>query len=167
MALIKNKQLVSDDPWIYVADADPIPAAGDVLISWQRFDRDDIDPETRNGRVGLRIEPEDDLLQVITHLPKVGLLAIDFPKFGDGRGYTKARLLRERYKYTGELRAVGEVLADQLFYLLRCGFDSFELAPGKDVAAALRSFETFSVTYQAAVDDPRPLYARARRGEHA
>lgn len=165
MALIKEKQLVDNDPWISVADGAPIPEKGDVLISWQRFDREDIDPETRDGRIGLRIEPEDDLLQVITHLPKVSLLAIDFPKFGDGRGYTKARLLRERYRYTGELRAVGEVLSDQLFYMLRCGFDSFELAPGKDTQAALRAFETFSVTYQAATDEPRPLYVRAHRGE--
>jgi len=167
MALIKNKQVVTDDPWVSVPDSEPIPATGDVLIGWHRFDREDIDPETRDGRVGLRIEPEDDLLQIITHLPKIALLAIDFPKFGDGRGYTKARLLRERYRYQGELRAVGEVLSDQLFYLLRCGFDAFELAPGKDTEAALRSFETFSVTYQAATDEPRPLYARARRGEHA
>lgn len=167
MALIKDKRVVTDDPWLCLADDQPIPETGDVLISWQRFDREDIDPETRNGRVGLRIEPEDDLLQVITHLPKVRLVAIDFPKFGDGRGYSKARLLRERYHYTGELRAVGEVLADQLFYMLRCGFDSFQLAAGKDTEAALRSFETFSVKYQAATDEPRPLYVRAHRGEHA
>jgi uncharacterized protein (DUF934 family) len=167
MALIKDKRVVTDDPWLSVADGDPIPATGDVLISWQRFDREDIDPETRDGRVGLRIEPEDDLLQVITHLPKVGLLAIDFPKFGDGRGYSKARLLRERYQYKGELRAVGEVLTDQLFYMLRCGFDSFQLAAGKDTEAALRAFETFTVKYQAASDEPRPLYVRAHRGEHA
>ncbi|MEY4514507.1 MAG: hypothetical protein RLZZ450_6629 [Pseudomonadota bacterium] len=167
MALIKDKRVVTDDPWLSVADDQPIPATGDVLISWQRFDREDIDPETRDGRVGLRIEPEDDLLQVITHLPKVSLIAIDFPKFGDGRGYSKARLLRERYRYTGELRAVGEVLADQLFYMLRCGFDSYQLAAGKDTDAALRSLDTFSVKYQAATDEPRPLYVRAHRGEHA
>jgi uncharacterized protein (DUF934 family) len=167
MALIKDKRVVDNDPWIAVADDQPIPATGDVLISWQRFDRCDIEPETRDGRVGLRIAPEDDLLQVITHLPKVSLVAIDFPKFGDGRGYTKARLLRERYQYKGELRAVGEVLADQLFYMLRCGFDSFQLAAGKDTQAALRAFETFSVKYQAATDEPRPLYVRAHRGEHA
>jgi uncharacterized protein (DUF934 family) len=167
MALIKDKRVVDNDPWIAVADDQPIPATGDVLISWQRFDRCDIEPETRDGRVGLRIAPEDDLLQVITHLPKVSLVAIDFPKFGDGRGYTKARLLRERYQYKGELRAVGEVLADQLFYMLRCGFDSFQLAAGKDTQAALRAFETFSVKYPAATDEPRPLYVRAHRGEHA
>jgi uncharacterized protein (DUF934 family) len=167
MALLKDKKLVKDDPWVYVADNQPIPESGDVIVGYARWDREDGDLSKRNGRLGLRIDPEDDLLQVITHLPKVSVLAISFPKFGDGRGYTKARLLRERYKYQGELRAVGEVLGDQLFFMLRCGFDSFELAAGKDVELALRCFDDFSVTYQAATDDPRPLYRRAHRGEHA
>ncbi|MDB4972590.1 MAG: Oxidoreductase in sulfite reduction [Myxococcaceae bacterium] len=167
MALIKDKHLVSDDPWISVADDQPIPDSGDVIVGYARFDREDKDLTLRNGRLGLRIDPEDDLLQVVTHLPKVGVLAINFPKFGDGRGYTKARLLRERYGYKGELRAVGEVLGDQLFFMLRCGFNAFELAPGKNVELALKCFDDFSVTYQAATDDPRPLYRRAHRGEHA
>ncbi|MDB4986957.1 MAG: Oxidoreductase in sulfite reduction [Myxococcaceae bacterium] len=167
MALLKDKRLVDNDPWRSIADDQPIPEAGDVIVGYARFDREDKDLTQRAGRLGLRIDPEDDLLQVVTHLPKVGVLAISFPKFGDGRGYTKARLLRERYGYRGELRAVGEVLGDQLFFMLRCGFDAFELAPGKDVALALQCFEDFSVTYQAAADDPRPLYRRAHRGEHA
>jgi uncharacterized protein (DUF934 family) len=167
MVLIRNKQIVENDPWVYVADDQPIPASGDIVVGYARFDRDNVAYEARNGRLGLRIDPEDDLLQVITHLPKVGLVAVNFPKFGDGRGYTKARLLRERFRYTGELRAVGEVLADQLFYLARCGCDAFELAPGKDAAAALRALADFSVTYQAATDEPRPLYRRVHRGERA
>jgi uncharacterized protein (DUF934 family) len=167
MALIKHKQVIHDDPWISVADDQPIPSEGDIIISYARFDREATDLSERKGRLGLRIEPEGDLLQLVTHLPKVAVIAIDFPKFGDGRGYTKARLLRERYHYQGELRAVGEVLGDQLFYMLRCGFDAFELAPGKDAELALKCFEDFSVTYQAATDDPRPLYRRAHRGQHA
>jgi uncharacterized protein (DUF934 family) len=167
MALIKDKHLVSNDPWISVADDQPIPDSGDVIVGYARFDREDKDLTLRNGRLGLRIDPEDDLLQVVTHLPKAGIVAISFPKFGDGRGYTKARLLRERYGYKGELRAVGEVLGDQLFFMLRCGFNAFELAPGKNVELALKCFDDFSVTYQAATDDPRPLYRRAHRGEHA
>ena len=167
MALIKHKQLVQNDPWLSVADDQPIPSSGDVILGYARFDREEADLSERSGRLGLRIEPEDDLLQVVTHLPKISVLAINFPKFGDGRGYTKARLLRERYGYKGELRAVGEVLGDQLFYMLRCGFDAFELAPGKDPQLALKCFEDFSVTYQAASDDVRPLYRRAHRGEHA
>ena len=93
------------------------------------------------------------------------LVAINFPKFGDGRGYSKARLLRERHGYKGELRAVGEVLGDQLFYMHRCGFDAFELVDGKDVDGRPALPRTISrVTYQAATDDPRPLYRRVNRG---
>jgi uncharacterized protein (DUF934 family) len=91
-------------------------------------------------------------------------VAINFPKFGDGRGYTKARLLRERFAYKGEVRAVGEVLGDQLFYMARCGFDAFALVDGKDTQAALRCLQDFSVTYQAATDEARPLYRRVNRG---
>jgi uncharacterized protein (DUF934 family) len=164
MALLKDYKVVENDPWIALADDQPVPPQGDVIVGFKRFDHDDVDYEARAGRFGLRIDPEDDLTQVVTHLSKVGLVAIHFPKFGDGRGYSKARLLRERYGYKGELRAVGEVLTDQLFYLLRCGFDAFQLADGKDTQAALAAFQTFSVTYQGATDDGRPLYRRAHRG---
>jgi uncharacterized protein (DUF934 family) len=164
MALLKHQKVVSDDPWILVKDDQPVPPKGDVIIGWVRFDREDTDFCARDGRLGFRIDPEDELLQVVTHLPKIDLIAINFPKFGDGRGYSKARLLRERYGFKGELRAVGEVLTDQLFYMLRCGFDSFLLADGKDTQAALDAFHTFSVTYQGATDDNRPLYRRTHRG---
>lgn len=167
MVLIKNKQVVSNDPWQYVADDQPVPASGDIIVGFARYDRDSYDYSQRSGRLGLRIDPEDDLMQVVTHLSKVGLVAVSFPKFSDGRGYTKARHLRERFHFEGELRAVGEVLGDQLFYMLRCGFDAFELTAGKDAEAALRCFEDFSVTYQAATDETRPLYRRVKRGERA
>jgi len=165
MVLLKNKQVVSGDPWKYIADDQEVPASGDIVVGFARYDRDNYDYTQREGRLGLRIDPEDDLLQVITHLPQLELVCVNFPKFGDGRGYTKARLLRERFGWKGELRAVGEVLGDQLFYMLRCGFDAFELVPGKSIEAALRCFEDFSVRYQAATDEQRPLYRRAQRGE--
>lgn len=161
MPLIKQKQLVKDDGWIFVADDAELPSSGDVVVSLTRA----TDLIQRNGRLGVRVEPEDDVHVVAKLLTKVSLVAINFPKFGDGRGYTKARLLRERFGYKGELRAVGEVLADQLQYMLRCGFDSFALAEGKDVAAAIRAMTDFTITYQAATDDPRPLYRRVARGE--
>ncbi len=167
MALIKRREVISDDPWRAIADDQPVPESGDVIVGFARFDRDNFEYGERQGRLGLRIDPEDDLLAVITHLPKVELVAINFPKFSDGRGYSKARLLRERFAYQGELRAVGEVLGDQLFYMLRCGFDAFELAAGKDTEAALRCFEDFSVSYQGATDEPRPLYRRAARAQAA
>ena len=163
MALIKGTEVVSDDGFRSIADDQPLPERGDVLISLARLQSEGV-PSARQGKLGVRLEPEDDIGQLVPHLAKVDLVAIDFPKFADGRGYSKARLLRERYGFKGELRAVGEVLADQLFYMRRCGFDAYELVDGKDVAAALRGLKDFSVTYQAATDEPRPLYRRVHRG---
>jgi uncharacterized protein (DUF934 family) len=85
---------------------------------------------------------------------------VNFPKFTDGRGYSTGRLLRERYGYRGELRAIGDIFRDQLLYLSRCGFDAFVLRPGEDPQAALAAFGDFSEAYQAAVDRPLPLFRR-------
>jgi len=85
---------------------------------------------------------------------------VSFPVFTDGRGYSIARLLRDRHGWTGELRAVGDVLRDQLFALARCGFDSFALRAGQDVQASLAAFGDFSVRYQSATDEPMPLFRR-------
>lgn len=88
------------------------------------------------------------------------LIAVNFPKFADGRGYSTARLLRERYGYQGELRAIGDVLQDQLFYMKRCGFDAFAVRADKDIQAAMAGLNDFSETYQSAVDQPQPLFRR-------
>jgi uncharacterized protein (DUF934 family) len=105
-----------------------------------------------DGRLGVLLGPGDDPLAIAADLPQLGLIAVEFPSFTDGRGYSTARLLRGRLGWTGELRAVGDVLRDQLFYLARCGFDSFALRDGQDVGAALAAFGDFSDAYQAAVD---------------
>ena len=106
----------------------------------------------------LRLEPTADPASV--SLESVTRIEISFPKFGDGRGYSIARLLRERHGYRGELRAFGDVGRDQLFYQKRCGFDSFSLAPHRDPEAALAGLATFSVRYQGSVDDPLPLFRK-------
>jgi uncharacterized protein (DUF934 family) len=95
------------------------------------------------------------------------VIALEFDQFKDGRSYSLARLLRERYKFNGQIRAVGDVLHDQLFYMRRCGVDAFELRPDRSAEDALRAFKEFSVTYQAAADDTRPLYRRFKRGTAA
>jgi uncharacterized protein (DUF934 family) len=165
MALIKGTLVVTGDSWQSVADDQPLPPSGDVVVGLARLLGDERSQLTaRKGKLGVRLDPEDDLTLALPLLPSLALIAISFPKFGDGRGYSKARLLRERHGFKGELRAVGEVLGDQLFYMYRCGFDAFELLEGKDVDAALRCMKDFSITYQAATDDPRPLYRRVNRG---
>jgi uncharacterized protein (DUF934 family) len=96
----------------------------------------------------LRLEPGDDPASIADRLPGAAWVEVSFPKFGDGRGYSLARLLRERYGYRGELRAVGQVTRDNLQYLERCGFDAFLLRDGEDPREALRGFEDFSAAYQ-------------------
>ena len=93
----------------------------------------------------------------LTHFTVIG---VNFPKFVDGRSYSSARLLRERYGYEGEIRAIGDVLRDQLFYMKRCGIDAFAVREDKDIEAALAGLNVFSEAYQAAVDQPQPLFRR-------
>lgn len=104
-------------------------------------------------------EPEEILQASATFTSMLKVIAIEFPVFTDGRGYSLARMLRER-GYQGELRAVGDVLTDQLFFMARCGFNTFALKDEKDPVDALKKFETFSVTYQAAADIAKPIYQR-------
>ena len=87
-------------------------------------------------------------------------ICIDFPKFSDGRGYSAARLLRERHGYKGELRAVGDVLIDQLFFMKRCGFDTFALRDDQELEVAIDAFNTFTVCYQNDAIDQRPLFRK-------
>lgn len=108
----------------------------------------------------VRLEPADDPASVAGELDGVARVEVNFPKFGDGRGFTIARLLRERHGYKGELRAVGQITRDHLFFLESCGFDAFELREGENAEEALASFEDFSESYQASVARPLPLFRR-------
>ncbi len=161
MRVIKDKKII-DDGWDLVDESATIPAAGDVIVSVARWNSDYEVLSQRAGQVGVVLRSDEDPGDITRH-QELPLIAIDFPKFSDGRGYSHARLLRERFGYKGELRAVGNVLRDQLFYMLRCGIDSFALQAGKDIEGALAAFDEFSVTYQAAVDDKLPLYRRTAR----
>jgi len=159
MALIKAQALV-EDPFVPIAEGQPIPAAGDVLLELSRYEAAASELAGRNGRVGVILPPDvsSDVLPGLVQ--QVQLLAIQFKAYTDGRGYSLARRLRTQHGFKGELRAVGEVLRDQLLYMQRCGFDAFELKAGKDVEGALAAFREFSVSYQGSAQDPRPLYRR-------
>lgn len=110
----------------------------------------------------LRLEPTDDPASVADRLGRAARVEVNFPKFGDGRGFSIARLLRERYGYKGELRAVGAVTQDHLQAMERCGFDAFLLREGEDPNEALAAFERFSDAYQGTVPTPAPLFRRRR-----
>ena len=99
------------------------------------------------------VGPTDEVETLAPHLGLLDLIVVEFPKIGEGRGFSQARLLRQRYRYGGELRARGELKRDQLFFLARCGFDSFDLAPGENLEASLGALDAFSVAYQDASDE--------------
>ena len=106
------------------------------------------------------LEPTDDPRAIAERLPGLKVVAVNFPKYADGRGYSIGRLLRERYGYKGELRAVGVVARDHLQLLAQCGFDSFQLREGEDAVEALKGLDDFSEAYQATAAQPIPLFRR-------
>ena len=116
-------------------------------------------PPSPEGEV-LRLEPQDDPAAFADRIVSAARIEVNFPKFGDGRGFSIARLLRERHGYKGELRAVGEVARDHLYYMEQCGFDAFLLRDGEDVEEALAAFDDFSEAYQATAAQPVPLFRR-------
>ena len=144
------------DGWIeYTGDAGAIPAGAKVLLpltefrefsgTWQKH-------VGENGALGVRLSPSDDPALIANDLEKLALIAVEFPAFTDGRGYSTATLLRERYRYIGELRAVGDVLRDQVFLMARAGFTTFALRDDQNVEKSLAAFNDFSSYYQHAAD---------------
>jgi uncharacterized protein (DUF934 family) len=150
------------DHWQRLGDDEPLPDldALPVLVSTARAERARAELDARPGSWGVWIPGDAEPGPVIEQFGDRRLIAIVIAKFGDGRHFSLARLLRERHHFTGELRAIGNVLPDQLFFMRRCGYSSFELQPGKSLETGLRSLGEFTVTYQGAADDPRPLYRR-------
>lgn len=152
---------VGEDGFVpdFAADADLIvpfgllQARGDELLE-------------RKGHTGVLLEPHEDPAALAGMLERLALVAVRFPKFSDGRGYSIARLLRERHGFRGELRAVGDVLRDQLLFMQRCGFDAFELREDQDAGEALAAFGEISEQYQASYEEPQPLFRRRLTGAY-
>lgn len=111
-------------------------------------------------RHGVWLDSHEDPAALAGDFARLTLIGVNFPRFTDGRAYSIARLLRERHHYAGEIRALGDVLHDQLFFMQRCGFDAFALRADKDIEKALTGLRVFSEAYQAAVDQPLPLFLR-------
>ncbi len=113
----------------------------------------------QSNAAAVRLEPGDEARDLLPHLDRLRLIEINFPVYGDGRGYTAARVLREA-GYTGELRAVGDVLVDQLAFMRRCGFDAFAPEVALDPAAAQAAFGRYPEVYQPTVDGRAPIWAK-------
>ena len=150
--------IVDDDPWQLDVEADaPLILP---LAAWR--ERQSV--EVLEGRAmsadGLLLQVDDEPEDLQPFLASLPLIAIDFPSFRDGRGYSQAYLLRTRLGWQGELRAVGDVLRDQLSHMRQCGFDSFAVREDKSAADALKGLQGMSVLYGRSVIEPRPLFRR-------
>ena len=157
--LLKDYQVVEDHWTVVDEQAESLPC-GDILLSvsqWQQFASQ---LEQRSGEVGVWFEGNAEIEEIVESLLDLPLIAIKFPKFVDGRGFSLARLLRERYQYTGELRAIGGIIRDQLYLLRRCGFNAFQFADNVDLSEAAKSLDDFSEAYQVATDQTVPLFRR-------
>ncbi len=159
--LIRNRALTADSWQLLEGDAAAVvPPAGDVIVPLAVWREQRDARAARDGRTGVWRAPHEDPAALAGDLDRLPLVAVSFPKFGDGRGFSTARLLRERFRFTGELRAVGDVLRDQLLFLARCGFDAFALRDDQDAEAAAAAFDDFTEAYQGGVDQPLPLFRR-------
>lgn len=165
MPLVKGNK-IANDSFVVPADDAELPAGGDVLISATRFLADPAAILSRSGKVGVIWPNNRDVDDLIPHLGMLAAVALVFPSFRDGRAYTQARLLRERHGYKGELRATGQVLRDQFVFMLRAGFDAFDVKKQSDAEAFADVAKRYSVFYQP-TGDGRVTAFRQRLTRHA
>lgn len=166
MLLVKNAK-ISPDAFVHVADDAELPADGAVLVSAARFLAD---PETllrRAGSLGVVWPNNRDVDDLVPYLDRLALVALVFPTFRDGRAYSQARLLRERFRYRGELRATGQVLRDQFVFMLRAGFNAFEVKKDSDAAAFASTVKRYSVFYQPTGDGRVTALHRRMQQRHS
>jgi uncharacterized protein (DUF934 family) len=151
----------AEDVFIDVADEDEIPA-GPVIISMTRFQAEGDALIGANRPVGVRVQSGEAIEDLAYDLPRIAVVALVFPKFRDGRHYSAARLLRERFSYTGEVRAAGDVLLEQARFMVRCGFDAFIPADGSTPEAWASAVSRYRHVYQRATDDLVPAFEERR-----
>ncbi len=152
--IIKDRQVITDD-WLVIAADQALPADNDIdiIVPHAIWQAQRAALEARSGQLGIIIGDGVAVDEIINDLAQFALVAVAFPAFPDGRSYSYARLLRERYNYTGEIRAIGNVLRDQLAYMERCGINAFQLESGRNIQDALNAFNEFSVAYQPAINN--------------
>jgi uncharacterized protein (DUF934 family) len=151
MALIKDGRLV-EDLFVDVSRADMLPDTGAVLVGLEQWQAQRGGLLARGTPLGVRLRSDQPPELIAADVAHFALVALEFPKFRDGRAYSYARLLRERYGFGGELRAVGDVLLEQLFFMLRTGFNAFEIQGDDPLGAYRTALGDFSVWYQPTAD---------------
>jgi uncharacterized protein (DUF934 family) len=159
MPLVKAGHIV-EDPYVRVLDDRPLPDDGPVLLTAQRFLADAAELLQRTAPLGVLWPNDRKVTELAPWIDRLSLIALIFPKFRDGRAYSQARLLRERHGFRGELRATGDVLRDQFQFLLRAGFDAFEVKKPADAKVFAQAAARFSVFYQPSADGRPPALRR-------
>jgi uncharacterized protein (DUF934 family) len=149
MRLVKDGRVV-DDPYVRILDDSAILDDEPALVPAARLLADSRELSQRSGATGVLWPNDRSVSELAPHLDRISLVALVFPNFKDGRAYSQAKLLSERYYFRGELRATGQVLRDQFVFLLRAGFNSFEVTKPDDAAAFLQTIRRYSVFYQPA-----------------
>ncbi len=160
--IIKNGQVL-DETWHLLpkdVTLDDISNCDDVIVPLALWIDHAPALQARDGGLGIWLDAGEEIEEVADQLDKFQVIALNFPAFTDGRHSSTAYLLRTRYGYKGEVRAIGDVLRDQLFALRRCGFDAFALREDKDPIDAIKAFEDYSEVYQASSDQALPLFRR-------
>lgn len=162
--LIKNGEITNDN-WTLMKEASgpeilQAVQGRNFIVPLQFWRSYKTEMDEYNGAFALWLDSDENVNDIGPALNDFPLIALNFPVFSDGRSYTNARELRERLHYKGEVRAVGDVLRDQLYYMSRCGFDAFLLRHDQDPESCLQAFQDFHTGYQASIDEPQPLFRR-------
>lgn len=161
--IIKNRAII-EDQWVTLLNPEEQLSStkddANIIVELAYWLSNKATLTLRSGQTGILITGADEPETFHEELEQIDLIAIHFAKFGDGRGYSIARLLRERYHFQQEIRAVGDVLRDQLRFMERCGFDAYALRADRNMEEALESFACLTVDYQSDVLETRPIYAR-------
>ena len=156
--IIKNGAII-EDTYHVITDAGVLPMA-DIVVSLDVWLQQRHEVLAHPHKKGIMLKPDQHPEVIVDDLAHLDIIALAFPAFADGRGYSYAVLLRQRYGFKGELRATGDIFKDNIFYLKRCGFDSFAVRADKDLQVALQGLQDFSECYQASTDENTPLYRR-------
>ena len=144
--LLRRHELIENDDWVTLGEtppADDVP----VIVPFAKFRESPDAWRARKGKLGIRLSPADRVEDLAPELPRLSLVAVEFTGPGEGRGYSQAKLLRARYHFAGEVRAVGHVKQDQVYLMARVGIDAFELSPTEKPEEVLNTLERFKIAY--------------------
>ncbi|NKB31663.1 MAG: DUF934 domain-containing protein [Pseudomonadales bacterium] len=162
--LIKNGE-ITQDIWTVLSEASgpeilrAVPGKNFIVpLEFWKLYREEL--EEYDGDISIWLDSDENVNDIDSDLSQFPLIALNFPVFSDGRSYTNARELREIMGFDGEVRAIGDVLRDQLFYMARCGFDAFQIRYDQDSEACLAAFTDFEIGYQSSIVEPVPLFRR-------